>query len=173
MTVWQYAQLTVSVERHPDRDDTRTILWQGPEQSVRKNYSTSNQTVPELLNRFGADGWELAGIQDYREGPGGSSHWDTSQFVTVYTFRRPHIPTAAKSAGLTQEEKSQRDSEPADQTTPEPDYEDPAKRLERINRERLRPDSDALRRPHPWAGQRDIGPEIPRIEPGGPGMGPG
>jgi hypothetical protein len=26
------------------------------------------QTVPELLNRFGADGWELAGLHDYRDG---------------------------------------------------------------------------------------------------------
>lgn len=35
-------------------------------QGVGENYSDSGQTVLELLNRFGADGWELAGLQDYR-----------------------------------------------------------------------------------------------------------
>jgi hypothetical protein len=49
----------------------------------------SDQTVVELLNRLGADGWELAGIQDYREGGEGSSYCDAVRLLTVYTFKRP------------------------------------------------------------------------------------
>jgi hypothetical protein len=46
--------------------------------------------LPELLNRFGADGWELAGIQDFRDGGDGSSFWEASRLLTVYTFKRPY-----------------------------------------------------------------------------------
>ncbi len=42
----------------------------------------------ELLNRFGADGWELAGLQDYREGGDGSSYWEATRLLTVYTCKR-------------------------------------------------------------------------------------
>jgi hypothetical protein len=45
-------------------ENARIIVWHGPGQGVGENYSDSGQTVPELLNRFGADGWELAGLQD-------------------------------------------------------------------------------------------------------------
>jgi hypothetical protein len=34
--------------------------------------------VLELRNRFGADGWELAGLQDYREGGHASSFWEAA-----------------------------------------------------------------------------------------------
>ena len=37
-----------------------------------ENYSDTERTVLEPLNRFAADGWELADLQDYREG------WDSS-----------------------------------------------------------------------------------------------
>jgi hypothetical protein len=50
-------------------------MWQGPGQGVGENHSASGQTVPELLNRFGADGWELAGLQDYRDGGDETSYW--------------------------------------------------------------------------------------------------
>jgi hypothetical protein len=84
---WQYAQLTVTVNGRALRgEDARTILWHGPGQGLGESYSDSEQTVPELLNRFGADGWELAGIQDYREGGEGSLYWDASRLLTVYTF---------------------------------------------------------------------------------------
>ena len=43
----------------------------------------------ELLNRFGADGWELVGLQDYREGGDGSSYGEATRLLTVYTFKRP------------------------------------------------------------------------------------
>ena len=73
MSCWQYAQLTITVDGRAPREDTRTIVWRGPGQGLGENYSDSDQTVLELLNRFGADGWELAGLQDYREGGDGSS----------------------------------------------------------------------------------------------------
>ena len=71
------------------REDTRTIVWHGPGQGLGESYSDSDQTVLELLNRFGADGWELAGLQDYREGGDGSSYWEATRLLTVYTFKRP------------------------------------------------------------------------------------
>ena len=68
---WQYAQLTITVDGRAPQAGARTVLWHGPGQGVGENYSESGQTVLELLNRFGADGWELAGLQDYREGGDG------------------------------------------------------------------------------------------------------
>jgi hypothetical protein len=56
---------------------------------VGENYSDRDDTVPELLNRFGAYGWELAGLQDFREGGDGSSYWEAARLLTVYTFKRP------------------------------------------------------------------------------------
>ena len=38
-----------------------------------ENYSDTEHTVLELLNRFAAHGWEMADLQDYREGGDGSS----------------------------------------------------------------------------------------------------
>jgi hypothetical protein len=66
--------------------------WRGPGQGLGESYEDSGQTVPELLNgnRFGADGWELAGIQDFRDGGDGSSYWEASQLLTVYAFKRPY-----------------------------------------------------------------------------------
>jgi hypothetical protein len=58
---------------------------------VGENYSDTDQTVLELLNRFGADGRELAGMQDYREGGDGSSYWEAARLLTVYTFKRPIV----------------------------------------------------------------------------------
>lgn len=75
MSCWQYAQLTITVDGR-DPHGARTILWHGPGQGIGENYSDSGHTVLELLNRFGADGWELAGLQDYREGGDGSSYWE-------------------------------------------------------------------------------------------------
>ena len=89
MSCWQYAQLTITVNGRASSEEARTIVWHGPGQGVGENYSDSRQTVPELLNRFGADGWELAGLQDYRDGGGGSSYWEAARLLTVYTFKRP------------------------------------------------------------------------------------
>jgi hypothetical protein len=86
MSCWQYAQLTITVDGR-DPHGARTILWHGPGQAIGENYSDSGHTVLELLNRFGADGWELAGLQDYREGGDGSSYWEAARLLTVYTFK--------------------------------------------------------------------------------------
>jgi hypothetical protein len=83
MSSWQYAQLTISVDGRAPEPGSRTILWHGPGQGLGENYSDSGQTVLELLNRFGADGWELADLQDYREGGDGSNYWEAAQLLTV------------------------------------------------------------------------------------------
>ena len=64
-----------------------------------ENYSESDQTVLELLNRFGAGGWELAGLQDYREGGDGSSYWEAARLLTVYTFKRRVPPQIDSDRG--------------------------------------------------------------------------
>ena len=56
MSSWQYAQLTITVDGRASRAGARTMVWHGPGQGVGENYSDSEQTVLELLNRFGADG---------------------------------------------------------------------------------------------------------------------
>jgi hypothetical protein len=56
----------------------------------------SGQTVLELVNRFGADGWELAGLQDYRDGGDGTSFWEAARLLAVYTIKRP-VPRIAQS----------------------------------------------------------------------------
>src|SRR5215831_716345 len=83
MTVWQYAQLTVTVERRPPQGDTWTALWHGPGLNDSEDYSQSGQTVLELLNQFGADGWELAGIQNHNDGEAGSSRGGAHRLITV------------------------------------------------------------------------------------------
>jgi hypothetical protein len=88
MPSWQYAQLTITVDDRALREDTRTIEWHRPGESARESYSDSNQTVLELLNKFGSDGWELAAIQDHRDGGLSSSYWDAARALTVYTFKR-------------------------------------------------------------------------------------
>jgi hypothetical protein len=95
MSCWQYAQLTITVDGRALREDSRTIVWRGPEQGLGENYSDSDQTVLELLNRFGADGWELTGLQDYRESGNRSySYWKATRLLTIYTFKRP-VPRLA------------------------------------------------------------------------------
>jgi hypothetical protein len=88
MSCWQYAQLTITMDGRAPQADARTILWHGPGQGIGENYSESDQTVLELLNRFGADGWELGWPARYREGGNGSSYWDAARLLTVYTFKR-------------------------------------------------------------------------------------
>ncbi len=88
MACWQYAQLTITVDGRALAENTRTVVWHGPGQGSGENYSDTDQTALELLNRFGADGWELAGLQDYREG-GDSSSYEAARLTTIYTFKRP------------------------------------------------------------------------------------
>jgi hypothetical protein len=88
MSCWQYAQLTIIVDGHAAQKDKRTVLWHGPNQATGQDYSDT-QTVPELLTRFGGDGWELVALQEHREGGMGNSYWDAVCSVTTYTFKRP------------------------------------------------------------------------------------
>jgi hypothetical protein len=90
MFCWPYAQLTITVDGKALRENSRVVMWQGPGQGLGESYEDGVQAVPELLNRFGADGWELAGIQDFRDGGDGSSYWEASRLLTVYTFKRPY-----------------------------------------------------------------------------------
>jgi hypothetical protein len=90
MSCWQYAQLTISVDGRA-QENARNIIWYGPGQVIGEDCTGSDLTVLELLNRFGGDGWELVGLQDYREGGDGSSYWDAVQLLTIYTFKRPDL----------------------------------------------------------------------------------
>jgi hypothetical protein len=87
MAVWQYAQLMITLDALGP-EDTLTILWHEPGQSTDENFSDSNQTVLELLNRFGADGWELTALQEQFKGGDGSSNWDAKWSLTTCTFKR-------------------------------------------------------------------------------------
>ena len=57
MSAWQYAQLTIRLEGRGGKASS-TILWHGPGQGLGENFSGSGQTVLELMNRVGADGWD-------------------------------------------------------------------------------------------------------------------
>jgi hypothetical protein len=87
MSAWQYAQLTIRLEGRGG-EDSCTILWHGPGQGLGENFSDSGQTVLELMNRVGADGWELAGLEERREGGDGRTYWDAAWSLTTYTFKR-------------------------------------------------------------------------------------
>jgi hypothetical protein len=87
MTVWQYAQLTIT--RDIRAGDVQTILWRGPGQGIGENFTDSGQSVLELLNRVGADGWELADREERQERGDGASYWDPNWTVTIYTFKNP------------------------------------------------------------------------------------
>jgi hypothetical protein len=87
MSAWQYAQLTIRLEGRGG-EDSCTILWHGPGQGLGENFSGNGQTVLELMNRAGADGWELAGLEERREGGDGRTYWDAAWSQTTYTFKR-------------------------------------------------------------------------------------
>ena len=85
MTAWQYAQLTIT--RDIRAGDIQTIMWRGPGQGLGEDFTDSGQSVLELLNRVGADGWELADRQEHQERGNGPSYWDPNRTVTTYTFK--------------------------------------------------------------------------------------
>jgi hypothetical protein len=89
MSCWQYAQLTIMVDGRAVPEPTRTVMWRGPGPGTDQDCSDLGQTVPELLTRFGSDGWELVALQEHREGGMGTSYWDAVCSATTYTFKRP------------------------------------------------------------------------------------
>ena len=117
MGCWQYGQLTITVDGRALTDSARSAVWHRPGRGVGENYSDSDQTVVELLNRFGADGWELAGLQDYREGGDGSSYWEAARLL-------PSTPSGARSDPAAKSaEPAQRDEGARSATmTSEPDH---------------------------------------------------
>jgi hypothetical protein len=72
--------------RHPP-GDIQTILWRGPGQGLGEDFTDSGQSPLQLLNRVGAGGWELANREDREDRGDGSSYWDPSTAVTIYTFK--------------------------------------------------------------------------------------
>jgi hypothetical protein len=87
MAAWQYAQLAITRDSRAGADGLQ-ILWHGPGQGIAENFSDSGQTILELMNRVGADGWELAGWQEQQVHGDGPSYWDPGQALTTYTFKR-------------------------------------------------------------------------------------
>ena len=61
-------------------------MWRGPVRSG-ENFTDSGQSMLGLLNRVGADGWELADRGQREERGDGSSHWNPSTAVTIYIFK--------------------------------------------------------------------------------------
>lgn len=87
MSVWQYGQLTITHDAR-DQAHARTILWHGPGSDEEKNLSDGRLTVLELLNQFGADGWELTSQEEHRHQADGRTYWDATWSLTTYTFKR-------------------------------------------------------------------------------------
>jgi hypothetical protein len=87
MSVWQYAQLTISLDAQ-DQGHTRTILWHGPDGEVEENLTGSQLSPLQLLNKVGKDGWELTSQEEHR--PQGDEHtyWDAPWTLTTFTFKR-------------------------------------------------------------------------------------
>jgi hypothetical protein len=87
MSVWQYAQLTITLDSRSS-DCKRTVLWHGPGAELSEDLSESEPRVLDLLNRVGADGWELTSQQEERQQDEGHSYWDAAWVLTTYTFKR-------------------------------------------------------------------------------------
>ena len=85
MSCWQYARLTITVD---GRDPMAPKLSSGMVRDKALG-RTTRTAVTRCWNCFGGDGWELAGLQDYREGGDGSSYWEAARLLTIYTFKRP------------------------------------------------------------------------------------
>ena len=132
MTVWQYAQLRVTRDLRLTASGNWTIAWYGPDATTQDTAEIYSHVVAEL-NRAGTEGWELVNVAAMDAGDSGQRSGESDWSLTIYTFRRPHIPTVAKIAEPIQEESLRSrilDFGPADQTMPEPDDEDPAKHFE-------------------------------------------
>jgi len=87
MSVWQYAQLTISLDAQ-DQGRTRQILWHGPDGAVEENLTDSHLSVLQLLNKVGKEGWELTSQEEHRPHSDEHSYWDAPWTLATYTFKR-------------------------------------------------------------------------------------
>jgi hypothetical protein len=87
MSVWQYAQLTITLDSRA-QSQRRTVLWHGPGAELAEDLSESEPRVLDLLNRVGADGWELTSQEEQRQEDNGHDYWDPAWCLTTYTFKR-------------------------------------------------------------------------------------
>jgi hypothetical protein len=62
--------------------DAPTILCTVLGGGVGEDYSGCEMTVVELVNWFGAAGWEVAGLQEFRE-DGGVSSFEVAWLLTM------------------------------------------------------------------------------------------
>lgn len=87
---WRYAQLTITCDTRGTLglETTQTITWHEPNQDNGDDLSAEDQTVLQLLNRFGADGWELVVVQEHHEGLPGGRNWDGPWSQVKYTFKQ-------------------------------------------------------------------------------------
>jgi hypothetical protein len=87
MSVWQYAQLTITLDAQ-DQQRTQTILWHGPEGEVDEDLTQCQLSVLQLLNKVGKDGWELTSQEEHRPQSDAHTYWDAPWTLTTYTFKR-------------------------------------------------------------------------------------
>jgi hypothetical protein len=87
MSVWQYAQLTITLDSR-SQERSRTVLWHGPDAELGEDLSDSEPRVLDLLNRVGAEGWELTSQEEQRDVAEGHTYWDAAWSLTTYTFKR-------------------------------------------------------------------------------------
>jgi hypothetical protein len=87
---WQYAQLVVIEDSRPTSGlkTTRSVTWQGPAPGLSEENICSDATLLQLMNRFGADGWELAAVHEHQEGVPGGRNWDAPWSRVTYTFKK-------------------------------------------------------------------------------------
>ncbi|HEY2551731.1 MAG TPA: hypothetical protein VGI64_14270 [Streptosporangiaceae bacterium] len=88
MTAWQYGQLTITQEIR-GAEGQRLVTWDGPGEVIGEGRRPDGQSPVDLMNRAGAEGWELAGaIGTGPEGVPGQTAWEHTWSVTVYSFKR-------------------------------------------------------------------------------------
>jgi hypothetical protein len=87
---WQYAQLTITQDTRATSgmETTQTITWHPPHQDSGVDLSAEDHTIVQLLNRFGAEGWELVAVQEHHEVLPGGRNWDAPWSRLTYTFKQ-------------------------------------------------------------------------------------
>jgi hypothetical protein len=101
MTVWQYAQLTVTYDNSLAAGGGRwTIAWHGPDASTQDTAEAYDHVVGKL-NRAGTEGWELVDVSALAAESSGHPSDKRDWSLTRYSFRRPSEPAAAESTERT------------------------------------------------------------------------